>query len=599
MLQQGQGRTQEDIAPDEETVLRQSLVAHRILAQREFAEGVRYLVHWRGSTASAAQWVTARAVGNDAVVRQFEAAVRRVRALSTADLNAGNYTLGGLGFVNAVYFQGVNARNPDGSLRMPVPTPAAPPPRAGSALPARRTASNGGNAPPSEPAHRGPGRPPKEARKPGAQSGVARGDENARPPPRHEGDGGGAAERRVQLRPDGSRVGIAKGLTEMLKRKRRKNGDGWASPPPESYDWDDAEFDVPEEEPPPPQPAAPSGRPQKIGAAAAAAAAAAGVAPPGGGEAEALLPRFLPPISVKAVVSLVTPPVPKPGQRATAPTGPPGPPKVRLQLRLTGTPRPRPRRKRPEPSSGLQWTSVKMRLCGVDRNMPFVFTRALPPAPAPMPLGQNGSNLAANDPATLSALLPRPSASHTVRKRPPPLAASSATYLVVDNPAAFASQLQSALTLDSAARNQATSQLNFDAGGQKLPTAPPGHQYALGPRRGAYTVLQCVNMQSENSAYASVPQQQVARAARTAPSERVACTRWHPTHADAPVARGLVALHTPTHAQARMPTRTHAADSCLTHDHTPRTTPAHPPHTLHTYTYHTPPCLVSMSRRSN
>ena len=598
MLQQGAGRTQEDIAPDEETVLRQSLVAHRILAQREFAEGVRYLVHWRGSTASAAQWVTARAVGNDAVVRQYEAAVRRVRALSTADLNSGNYTLAGLGFANATYFQGVHARNPDGSLRMPVVTPPAPAPRAGSAPPARRTASNGGNAPPSEPAHRGPGRPPKDARKPGASSGVARGDENARPPPRHEADGGGAAERRVVLRPDGSRVGIAKGLGDMLKRKRRKGADGWESPPPESYDWEDAAFEYEEQSPaqrqtpPPPQPGALSGRPQKIGAAAAAAAAAAGLVPLGGGDshAEALLPRFLPPISVKAIVSLVTPPVPKPGQRAAAPPpGPPGPPRVRLQLRLTGTPRPRPRRKRPEPSSGLTWTTVKMRLKndGVDRGgTPYTFTRRLPPAPPPMPLGTAnggvGGYLGAAGPSTLSALLPRPGASHhTVRKRQPPLAASSATYLVVDNPAAFASQLQSALTLDSAARNQATSQLNFDAGGQKLPTAPPGHQYALGPRRGHYTVLQCVNMQSENSAYASVQQQQVGHARKAAPPERVAHAhaRWHPTHTD-----HRVALHacprTPVHAHARLSTPTPAR--------TPGPTPLHAPQ-----------CLMPMSRRSN
>jgi len=88
----------------------------------------------------------------------------------------------------------------------------------------------------------------------------------------------------------------------------------------------------------------------------------------------------------------------------------------------------------------------------------------------------------------------------------PPLAASSATFLAADNPAAFASQLTSALSLESAARNQvrlglglsphpspnpnpdpnpnhnpnqATSQLSFDAGGHVLPTAPPGHQYVL------------------------------------------------------------------------------------------------------------------------
>jgi len=43
-----------------------------------------------------------------------------------------------------------------------------------------------------------------------------------------------------------------------------------------------------------------------------------------------------------------------------------------------------------------------------------------------------------------------------------------------------------------------------------LPTAPPGHQYALGPLRGAYTVLQCVNLQPSNGLphYAALQQQQ-------------------------------------------------------------------------------------------
>ena len=37
---------------------------HRILAQRDFDDGAHYLVHWRGSTASDAQWVTANVLGS-------------------------------------------------------------------------------------------------------------------------------------------------------------------------------------------------------------------------------------------------------------------------------------------------------------------------------------------------------------------------------------------------------------------------------------------------------------------------------------------------------------------------------------------------------
>eukprot|EP00964_Phaeocystis_antarctica_P008725 scaffold4722_cov60-Phaeocystis_antarctica.AAC.11 len=74
------------------------------------------------------------------MIRQFEAGVRRIRAMGGEELQSGNYTLEGLGFLNAVYFQGVAARNPDGTSRLPVTTPAH---LSRATPPARRTASNG------------------------------------------------------------------------------------------------------------------------------------------------------------------------------------------------------------------------------------------------------------------------------------------------------------------------------------------------------------------------------------------------------------------------------------------------------------------------
>ena len=59
---EGRAATTEATAASEEGV-RSSHTPHRILAQRVFDDGVRYLVHWRGSTASNAQWVGAKVLG--------------------------------------------------------------------------------------------------------------------------------------------------------------------------------------------------------------------------------------------------------------------------------------------------------------------------------------------------------------------------------------------------------------------------------------------------------------------------------------------------------------------------------------------------------
>ena len=59
---EGRAATTEATVASEEGV-RSSHTPHRILAQRVFDDGVRYLVHWRGSTASNAQWVGAKVLG--------------------------------------------------------------------------------------------------------------------------------------------------------------------------------------------------------------------------------------------------------------------------------------------------------------------------------------------------------------------------------------------------------------------------------------------------------------------------------------------------------------------------------------------------------
>lgn len=72
---------------------------------------------------------------------------------------------------------------------------------------------------------------------------------------------------------------------------------------------------------------------------------------------------------------------------------------------------------------------------------------------------------------------------------PPPVAATTPVAL---RPAAFASQIASALTLESLTTSKPACGLALKPRGVLLPTAPPGHSYAVGPRRGAYLVLQPV-----------------------------------------------------------------------------------------------------------
>ena len=59
---EGRAAATEATAAGEDGV-RSTHTPHRILAQRDFDDGVRYLVHWPGSTASDAQWVGARVLG--------------------------------------------------------------------------------------------------------------------------------------------------------------------------------------------------------------------------------------------------------------------------------------------------------------------------------------------------------------------------------------------------------------------------------------------------------------------------------------------------------------------------------------------------------
>jgi hypothetical protein len=84
-------------------------------------------------------------------------------------------------------------------------------------------------------------------------------------------------------------------------------------------------------------------------------------------------------------------------------------------------------------------------------------------------------------PSTPQGLVPKPG--------PPPIAATTPVAL---RPAAFASQMASALTLESLTASKPACGLALKPRGVLLPTAPPGHSYAVGPRRGAYLVLQPV-----------------------------------------------------------------------------------------------------------
>ena len=115
----------------------------RILAQRRFEGGQRYLVHWEGMSVADASWESAKRLNNTTMVQTFENAVRapfshrarpgcnmpappfisrggsktrdscvpcmqvkRARSSSEEKLRAGQYSLESLGFHNCFAFQG-------------------------------------------------------------------------------------------------------------------------------------------------------------------------------------------------------------------------------------------------------------------------------------------------------------------------------------------------------------------------------------------------------------------------------------------------------------------------------------------------------------
>ena len=175
------------------------------------------------------------------MIRQFEAGVRRIRAMGGEELRSGNYTLEGLGFINAVYFQGVNARNPDGTLRLPVTTPAH---LSRSTPPARRTSSNGGR---DGAASASSAEPPRPNRPPRDRSGEARSSGKSPAGAQAQGGAGGPHER--QQAGAGASAGSGPAsegggawvdpsrwmapIGDMLKRRRR-GAAGWESPPQEA-----------------------------------------------------------------------------------------------------------------------------------------------------------------------------------------------------------------------------------------------------------------------------------------------------------------------------------------------------------------------------
>ena len=103
-------------------------VVHRIISvERKPGAEASCFVQWRGTAVGDSRWEPARALNTPALLPQFVQAVRRVRALSEADVRSGNYDLAALGILHPVYFRGVSSRNPDGSVRKPVPILPAPP----------------------------------------------------------------------------------------------------------------------------------------------------------------------------------------------------------------------------------------------------------------------------------------------------------------------------------------------------------------------------------------------------------------------------------------------------------------------------------------
>ena len=138
---------------------------HRILAQRRFEGGQRYLIHWIGMSVTKASWESAKRLNNPTLVQDFENAVlhrtprtqpcafalrslrgaamrvclcdarlsaawryssappahllhrhdarlqvKRARATTESQLRSGKYSLASLGFVNAHSFQGPSSR---------------------------------------------------------------------------------------------------------------------------------------------------------------------------------------------------------------------------------------------------------------------------------------------------------------------------------------------------------------------------------------------------------------------------------------------------------------------------------------------------------
>ena len=125
---------------------------------------------------------------------------------------------------------------------------------------------------------------------------------------------------------------------------------------------------------------------------------------------------------------------------------------------------------------------VRLRLAGM-KGPPFVWPRSERSHPFHPPLHGNGAPFEAAPPSQRHHVVSMPHgragahglahARGAARAALPPLAASSATFLAADNPAAFASQLTSALSLESAARNQVRSGSGFRPNPNPSPNPNP------------------------------------------------------------------------------------------------------------------------------
>ncbi|KAL3908575.1 MAG: hypothetical protein SGPRY_009742 [Prymnesium sp.] len=198
-----------------------------------------------------------------------------------------------------------------------------------------------------------------------------------------------------------------------------------------------------------------------------------------GGEEASAPDRLQPPISVRASVVAV---------RGS------GSGRVRMSLRLVGAPKVRVRKRKP-----ASFLTVRLRLCGVDRNL-MSSMRTGKSSSLPTSGGGRGANTAAGPKPAAAA---KRAATHNLAMSTPlpPLASATPVYLTPNNPAAFCSQVASSLTQEAVNSPKASSHLSLDTSGYVLPTAPPGYIYAIGPRRGNYCVLQpVVNPASESAA---------------------------------------------------------------------------------------------------